>query len=158
MGEIVKQLFQTLGSAAIGVFVGAWILKTAILESLKREGERIKEAAQKELAAEKQKLDIEKKQLTDLRTEFMAEAAIRSLLETQGWELRSFKAIRKRIGGFEEQELRKLLVRSGAVQFWGKEQADGRRKELWGLMDKNKHRLLPRHQQSQIVRRSSAAR
>lgn len=75
----------------------------------------------------------ERKLRSELRTEFMAESAIKSLLETEQWEKRSFAEIQKRIGGFEADELRKLLVRAGAVRF---EASDG--KELWGLISRNK--------------------
>lgn len=75
----------------------------------------------------------ERKLRSELRTEFMAEAAIQSLLETQQWKKRSFAEIKKRIGGFDDNELRKLLVRSGAVRF---EASDGN--ELWGLISRNK--------------------
>ena len=69
----------------------------------------------------------------ELRTEFMAEQAAKSLLETEKWEKRSFDEIKKRLGGFEDNELRKILVRAGAVEF---EASDG--KELWGLISRNK--------------------
>lgn len=72
----------------------------------------------------------------ELRTEFMAEEAIVALLEHPDWNLRSFKAIQDRIGGFEDDALRQLLVRAGALRFKG---ADG--KELWGLRRRNLARL-----------------
>jgi hypothetical protein len=69
---------------------------------------------------------------TELRTEFMAEEAIRQLLLHDHWQLRSFDVIRSRIGGFDDDALRQLLVRSGAIRFTGR---DGQ--ELWGLRDRN---------------------
>jgi len=75
----------------------------------------------------------ERKLRADLRTEFMAERAIAELLGCQQWEKRSFDEIRKRIGGFDDEELRKLLVRAGAVRFEGENS-----KELWGLIQRNK--------------------
>jgi hypothetical protein len=78
----------------------------------------------------------ERKLRTELRTEFMAEEAIRSLLLHKEWELRSFDAIRGRVGGFGDDELRQLLVRAGALSFEGEEG-----KELWGLKARNLHRL-----------------
>jgi hypothetical protein len=65
--------------------------------------------------------------------DFMAETAARTLLESKQWEKRSFKAIEARLGGFTEDELRKVLVRAGAVRFKG---ANGQ--ELWGLLKLNK--------------------
>ena len=73
---------------------------------------------------------------SDLRTEFMAEQAIQHLLEHRKWELRSYDQIKARIGGFEDDELRRLLVRAGALRFKGK---DGG--ELWGLRSRNSERL-----------------
>jgi hypothetical protein len=72
----------------------------------------------------------------EFRTEFMAEQAVRKLLQSPRWRQRSFSEIRKRIGGFADDELRKILVRSGAVKFEGQDD-----KELWGLIDKNPNSL-----------------
>jgi hypothetical protein len=72
----------------------------------------------------------------ELRTEFMAEQAIVQLLNHSTWNLRSFQTIRRHVGGFEDDELRRLLVRSGALRFTGK---DG--SEVWGLRERNKHLL-----------------
>jgi hypothetical protein len=57
------------------------------------------------------------------------------LAETQ-WPLRSFKVIRHHLAGFEDDELRRLLVRAGAIRFKSKSG-----EELWGLIDRNRHRL-----------------
>lgn len=75
----------------------------------------------------------ERKLRAELRTEFMAEQAARALLENERWAKRSFDEISKRLGGFAEDELRKILVRAGAVRF---ESSD--RKEMWGLISRNK--------------------
>lgn len=68
----------------------------------------------------------------DYRLEFMAENAARELLESEKWRMRSFTAIKERLGGFEDDELKKVLVRAGAVRFKGK---NG--EELWGLLKRN---------------------
>ena len=78
----------------------------------------------------------ERKLKAELRTEFMAEQAAKKLLESPNWDKRSFDEIKKRLAGFEDNELRKILVRSGAVSFEGE---NG--KELWGLISKNEDRL-----------------
>ena len=70
---------------------------------------------------------------TELKLEFAAETAIRDLLSERSWKQRSFEAIKKRLQGFDDDELRKLLVRSGAVSF---ERADDG-KEFWGLRERN---------------------
>jgi len=75
----------------------------------------------------------ERKLKADLRTEFMAEKAVCNLLKNEKWKKRSFAEIKKRIGGFEDDELRKILVRSGAVKFEASDSA-----ELWGLISLNK--------------------
>jgi hypothetical protein len=46
--------------------------------------------------------------------------------------MRTFEEIEKRIGGFEANELRQILVRAGAVRFRSR---DGT--ELWGLLERN---------------------
>jgi hypothetical protein len=66
----------------------------------------------------------------------MAEQVAKKLLESPKWKMRSFDEIKKRLAGFDDNELRKILVRSGAVRFEGKEN-----KELWGLISKNENEL-----------------
>jgi hypothetical protein len=68
----------------------------------------------------------------ELKTEFMAEEAIVALLSDKDWKLRSFKAIKRHLNGFDDNALRQLLVRSGALCFTG---ATGI--ELWGLRHRN---------------------
>jgi len=58
----------------------------------------------------------------------MAEQVARELLSFERWSKRSFAAIKRRLGGFEDDELRKILVRAGAVRFHGDHE-----EELWGL-------------------------
>ena len=71
-----------------------------------------------------------------VRTEFMAEQVARELLESERWQKRSFQAIEQRLGGFTEDELRRMLVRAGAVRF----EAD-QDQELWGLLSRNRPEL-----------------
>lgn len=78
----------------------------------------------------------ERKLKAEMRTEFMAEEVAKSLLENERWKKRSFDEIKKRLGGFDGDELRKILVRAGAVRF---EATEG--KELWGLISRNKEEL-----------------
>lgn len=73
-------------------------------------------------------LDVDK-----VRTEFMAEQVASELLESKNWKKRSFGAIKSRLGGFSDDELRMILVKSGAVCFTGQ---DG--EELWGILHRNK--------------------
>ena len=78
----------------------------------------------------------ERRLKTELRTEFMAEEVAKALLEYEQWRKRSFDEIKKRLGGFGDDELRKILVRAGAVRFEGQ-----KGKELWGLISRNKDAL-----------------
>jgi hypothetical protein len=108
--------------------VVAWITSTATnkREALRQRHER----------------DLQEQKLrTDLRTEFMAEEAMKQLLQTPEWELRSYGEIKKRIGGFEGNDLRKLLVRSGAIRFYKKGLPHTEENELWGLRERNRDEL-----------------
>ena len=73
---------------------------------------------------------------TELRTPFMAEEAIRQLLQHDDWTQRSFALIKRRVGGFGDDELRQLLVRAGALRF-----EDPGGEEFWGLRERNHDRL-----------------
>ncbi len=75
----------------------------------------------------------------ELKTEFMAEQAIADLLNHPDWKLRSWKILSSRIGGFDEEELRQMLVRAGALRFWSHE--NGQDLEWWGLRTRNEDRL-----------------
>ncbi len=74
----------------------------------------------------------------EMKSEYMAERAVYKLLSDHRWKKRSFPEIQKRLGdGFSENELRKILLRAGAVRFETKETKD----ELWGLLERNKEDL-----------------
>ncbi len=75
-------------------------------------------------------------EFAQMRTEFMAEQVARQLLEHENWKRRSFERIKYRLGGFDDDELRKILVRAGAIRF---ENGDG--KEFWGLISRNQDDL-----------------
>lgn len=79
----------------------------------------------------------ERKLKAEMRTEFMAEKAARLLFEHYKWEKRTFSEIKKRLGGFKDDELRKILVRAGAVRFHEREGDE----ELWGLISRNRSDL-----------------
>ena len=78
----------------------------------------------------------ERKLRAELRTEFMGEEAVKSLLKSPKWKKRSFDEIKKRLAGFEDNELRKILARASAVSFKGKDNH-----ELWGLIERNEEDL-----------------
>lgn len=66
------------------------------------------------------------------KTEFMAESTAKHFLSHKGYAERSFKLLKKRMGGFQEEELRKILVRAGAIRAYRK---DG--SEWWRLLSRN---------------------
>lgn len=76
-------------------------------------------------------------EFAQIRTEFMAEQVARQLLEHEKWNRRSFEAIKYRLGGFKDDELRQILVRAGAIRF---EDQDSQ-KEYWGLIHRNRDAL-----------------
>ncbi len=59
------------------------------------------------------------------------EAAL-ELLKSEKWPKRSFDIFRARLGGYHDDELRKILVSVGAVRFQG-----ANKEELWGLRERN---------------------
>lgn len=65
------------------------------------------------------------------RTEFMAENTVRHFLSHQGFTDRSFETLRKHLGGFDDDELRKILVRAGAMRVY---RDDGT--EWWRLISR----------------------
>ena len=81
-----------------------------------------------------------KHQLETLRqqykTEFMAEETALHFLNHKSYTDRSFDVLVKHLGGFEEDELRKILVRAGAVREYHN---DGT--EWWYLLSREAERI-----------------
>jgi hypothetical protein len=69
--------------------------------------------------------------LEAVKTEHMAEKTAQYYLSHKGYRDRSFELLSKRLGGFEDNELRKILVRAGAVRY---SRADGT--EWWRLLSR----------------------
>ena len=65
------------------------------------------------------------------RTEYMAEETARAFLSHKSFTDRSFETLRRHLGGFEEDELRKILVRAGAMLIY---RDDG--SEWWRLVSR----------------------
>ncbi|KPN20111.1 hypothetical protein AO715_09390 [Xanthomonas sp. Mitacek01] len=65
------------------------------------------------------------------KTEFAAEDTARHFLGHRGYTDRSFDVLRKHLGGFEDDELRRILVRAGAVRTF---RDDG--SEWWRLLSR----------------------
>jgi hypothetical protein len=70
--------------------------------------------------------------LESVKTEHMAEKTAQYYLNHKGYTDRSFDLLSKRLGGFEENELRKILVRAGAVRYI---RPDG--SEWWRLLSRS---------------------
>lgn len=88
---------------------------------------------------QKQKLEHEFKiKLQDNKTENMAEQTVRYYLKEEGFYERSFNHLKTKLGGFEEEELRKILVRAGAVRFIRKDD----QKEFWCLVERLPEKYL----------------
>jgi len=67
----------------------------------------------------------------EFHLEMRAESLVRRLLRHRRYRYRTFKTIKYHVGGFEDDELRKILVRAGAIRFY-----DGQNKEIWGLLER----------------------
>ncbi len=65
------------------------------------------------------------------KTDFMAEDTARHFLGHKGYTDRSFEVLRKHLGGFDDDELRRILVRAGAVRTF---RDDG--SEWWRLLNR----------------------
>lgn len=118
---------STVVPAVIAGVVSLLVSVASALTTLRAQAARLRGEAENTMRAQEARLR------TELRTEFMAEEAIRSLLLHEDWMLRSFGAIKRRVRGFHDDELRRLLVRAGALAFQAE---DGQ--ELWGLKDRNR--------------------
>ncbi len=65
------------------------------------------------------------------KTEYMAEETARHFLSHRGYTDRSFEVLQKHLGGFGDDELRKILVRAGAIRTY---RDDG--SEWWRLLSR----------------------
>ena len=75
------------------------------------------------------------KLLAEFKLEDSVERSLRKLLEVENYKQRSFEKLKRHVGGFTDDELRKYLVRAGAVRFSNGD------KEMWGLVSRNTDRL-----------------
>ncbi|MDX8395177.1 MAG: hypothetical protein R8K22_02045 [Mariprofundaceae bacterium] len=65
------------------------------------------------------------------KTEFMAENTAKHYLNHKGYTDRSFETLQQHLGGFEDNELRKILVRADAIRIY---REDG--SEWWRLLER----------------------
>lgn len=80
------------------------------------------------------KHEIKKLHLSN-KTDFMAETTAIHFLSHKSYTDRSFETLKQHLGGFDDEELRKILVRAGAIRVY----RDGDMKdEWWRLLSRNK--------------------
>ena len=65
------------------------------------------------------------------KTDFVAEDTARHFLSHKSYTDRSFETLQKHLGGFEDDELHKILVRAGAIRIY---RDDG--SEWWRLLSR----------------------
>lgn len=65
------------------------------------------------------------------KTEFIAESTVKHFLSHRSYTDRSFETLKKHLGGFTDDELRKILVRAGAIRTF---REDGT--EWWRLLSR----------------------
>jgi hypothetical protein len=80
------------------------------------------------------------------KVEFMAEETARHFLSHKSFTDRSFDTLRNHLGGFEDDELRKILVRAGAIRVY---REDG--SEWWRLLSRMEE-FIERKQLDRIAR------
>jgi lipopolysaccharide export system protein LptC len=80
------------------------------------------------------------------KVEYMAEETARHFLSHQGYTDRSFETLQRALGGFSDDELRKILVRAGAIRVY---RQDG--SEWWRLLSRMEE-FIERKQLDQIAR------
>lgn len=73
------------------------------------------------------------------KTEFMAEEAAKHYLQHPNYTDRSFAHLEKTLGGYAGDDLRRLLVRAGAVRIF---RSDG--SEWWRLLERNDEAIARR--------------
>lgn len=65
------------------------------------------------------------------KTDFMAEETARHFLSHKSYTDRSFETLQKKLGGFSDDELRKILVRAGAIRVYREDDS-----EWWRLLSR----------------------
>jgi hypothetical protein len=80
------------------------------------------------------------------KVEYMAEETARHFLSHKNFTDRSFDTLRNHLGGFADDELRKILVRAGAIRVY---REDG--SEWWRLLSRMEE-FIERKQLNQIAR------
>ena len=69
------------------------------------------------------------------KTDFMAESTAVHFLSHKSFTDRSFETLKQHLGGFDDNELRKILVRAGAIRVF---REGDEAEEWWRLLSRNK--------------------
>lgn len=69
------------------------------------------------------------------KTDFMAETTAIHFLSHKSFTDRSFETLKEHLGGFDDDELRKILVRAGAIRVF---REGDEKNEWWRLLSRNK--------------------
>jgi|GEM_PF-427252 len=77
-------------------------------------------------------LFAERRMRQEYKLDFAAEYVARRLLKHPDWKWRSFETIKHHLGGFEDDELRRILVRAGAIRSVDR----SKDVEVWGLVQR----------------------
>lgn len=74
------------------------------------------------------------------KTEYMAEQTAKVFLNHKKHLKRTFEVLKNHLGGFEDDELRKILVRAGAIRVYRKED----NAEMWTLLERSQeyHKMM----------------
>jgi hypothetical protein len=100
----------TAATALVGTLIGGLITYFTQKAQFKNELQRVRE---------------------ENRTEFQAEQTALHLLSHANYTDRSFETLKKHLGGFEDNELRKILVRAGAIRTYREDNS-----EWWRLLNR----------------------
>ncbi|MFM5893137.1 MAG: hypothetical protein ACKOQM_01730 [Novosphingobium sp.] len=86
--------------------------------------------------------------------EFAAERLVKKILTVENWEWRTFDAIKRVIGGFDDDALRQILVRSGAFRGYTR---DGK-VEMWSHISTNPNAFPPAGEPAGQVAHATSSR
>ena len=131
---------QAEGAVIAAIIAGVVALVSAVFTfvTARQTAKDAAEASSKTaaLSAEVSRLTNEEKLRREYQLEYASERVARELLMDKDWTLRSFEILSHHLAGFGDDDLRKVLVRAGAIRFTSKQG-----KEVWGLLDRNLHLL-----------------
>ena len=77
------------------------------------------------------------------KTDFMAESVLIKLLSHKSYTDRSFTTLKKHLGGFEDDELRRILIRAGAIRVYRNGDTNN---EWWRLLNREEEYIKKKKQ------------